>query len=203
VGSDSAIGSKTEDNLLVERALSGEQNAFRGLYDRYQQRIYALVGSMIGPGEDVHDVVQEAFVRAFRSLKSFKGHSSFYTWLYRIAINATTDHRRKQARQSQRFSGRPLEDIDRGATQLAAPESDNPEADLYRSELSELMNRALETLSDEHRQVIVLREVNGLSYQEIAEVSESTIGTVMSRLHYGRKKLAETLRKWDVLEPGG
>ncbi len=203
MGRNIANGGKTADSLLVERALDGEQNAFRELYDRYQQKIYALVGSMVGPGDEVHDVVQEAFVRAFRSLKSFKGRSSFYTWLYRIAINATTDHRRRQARQRQQLSGRALEEIDRGATQLTAPESDNPEADLYRSELSELMNRALETLSDDHRQVIVLREINGLNYQEIAEVTETTIGTVMSRLHYSRRKLAETLRKWDVLEPGG
>ena len=202
MGHNRANGSVTDDSELVERALAGEQNAFRSLYDRYQQKIYALVGSMTGPGEDVHDIVQEAFVRAFRSLKNFRGHSSFYTWLYRIAINAATDHRRKQARQSQHRSARPLEEIDRGPTQIAAPESDNPEADLYRSELSGLMNRALKTLSDEHRQVIVLREINGLSYQEIAEVTGVTIGTVMSRLHYGRGKLARTLRKWGALEPG-
>ncbi len=202
MGHDSSIGSSTGDSQLVDRALSGEQGAFRELYDRYQQRIYALAGSMVGQVDEVHDIVQETFVRAFRSLKSFKGKSSFYTWLYRIAINAATDHRRKQARQSRYQSERPLEEIDRGATQIAAPQSDNPEADLYRSELSELMNRALEMLSDEHRKVIVLREVNGLSYQEIAEVTGTTIGTVMSRIHYGRKKLAETLRKWDVLESG-
>ncbi len=201
MGRDRANDNMTGDSQLVESALAGKQSAFRALYDRYQRQIYALVGSMAGPGEDVHDIVQEAFIRAFRSLKNFKGRSSFYTWLYRIAINAATDYRRIQARQSRYRSARPLEEIDRGATQIVAPESDNPEADLYRGELSELMNRALKTLSDDHRQVIVLREIGGLSYQEIAEVTETTVGTVMSRLHYGRRKLAETLRKWDVLGP--
>ncbi len=202
MGRDHDNVSQADDSQLVERALAGGQSAFRGLYDRYQRQIYALVGSMVGQGEDVDDIVQEAFIRAFRSLKSFKGRSSFYTWLYRIAINAATDYRRTQARQSRYRSPRPLEEIDRGPTQIAAPQSDNPEADLYRGELSELMNRALKTLSDDHRQVIVLREIGGLSYQEIAEVTETTAGTVMSRLHYGRRKLAETLRQWDALGPG-
>jgi RNA polymerase sigma-70 factor (ECF subfamily) len=194
---------KQNDGALVERALAGDQSAFRELYDLYHKQIYRLAGSMTGPVEDVHDIVQEAFVRAFRSLDKFKGQSSFYTWLYRIAINVTTDYRRRQARRRQQFSDRPLEDIDRGASQIAAPERENPEADLYRAELSDLVDKALETLSEDHRKVIVLREINGLSYQEIAEITGTTLGTVMSRIHYGRKKLAETLKKWNAIETGG
>ena len=192
---------KPDDAKLVERARAGDQAAFRELYDLYHKQLYRLAGSMAGPVEDVHDIVQEAFVRAFRSLDKFKGQSSFYTWLYRIAINVTTDYRRKQARRRQQFTDRPLEDIDRGASQMAAPERDNPEADLYRIEIESLVEKALETLSEDHRKVVVLREINGLSYQEIADITETTIGTVMSRLHYGRKKLAETLKKWDAFEP--
>ena len=194
---------KVDDIKLAERAQTGDQAAFRELYDLYHKQIYRLAGSMAGPVEDVHDIVQESFVRAFRSLDKFKGQSSFYTWLYRIAINVTTDYRRKQARQRRQFSERPLEEIDRGATQIAAPERENPETDLYRKEISDLVEKALETLSEEHRQVIVLREISGMSYQEIADITETTIGTVMSRLHYGRKKLDETLKKWNAIEPGG
>jgi RNA polymerase sigma-70 factor (ECF subfamily) len=191
-----------DDRQVVKRALEGDQGAFRELYDLYCPRIYRLAGSMVASSEDVDDIVQEAFVRAFRSLKSFKGQSSFYTWLYRITVNVATDFRRKQARRRQAISDQPLEDADSGASQLATPERESPESDLYRSEIASLVEQALETLSDEHRQVVALREVSGLSYQEIAEVTQTSVGTVMSRLHYGRKKLAETLRKWGVVEPG-
>ncbi|MBW7997222.1 MAG: sigma-70 family RNA polymerase sigma factor [Candidatus Glassbacteria bacterium] len=202
MGSDPGSESRQDDMRLVERALGGDQGAFRELYELYNQKIYRLVGSMVGQVEDVHDIVQEAFVRVFRSLKSFKAQSSFYTWLYRIAINVTTDYRRKQARRRQRLTERPLEEVDQGASQITAPASENPENELYRRELASLVDKALGTLSDEHRRVLVLREINGLSYQEIAEVTETTIGTVMSRIHYGRGKLAETLRKWDAIELG-
>ncbi len=192
-----------EDEQLVSQALAGSQNAFRKLYDRYQKKICGLVGSMINSPEDTGDIVQEVFIRAFGSLDSFKGASSFYTWLYRIALNATTDFRRKQARRSQSVPEQPLSEIGRGELQVAAPGEEGPEGQLYRKELAALVRKALGTLGKEHREVMVLREINGLSYAEIAEVTGVTIGTVMSRLHYARKKVAETLQRWKVLDQEG
>ena len=198
--SEAKVQQPEEDEQLVSQALAGSQNAFRKLYDRYQKRIYRLVGSMINSPEDAGDIVQEVFIRAFASLDSFKGASSFYTWLYRIALNATTDFRRKQARRFQSVPEQPLSEIGRGAMQAAAPGEEGPEGQLYRKELAAMVRKALGTLGKEHREVMVLREINGLSYAEIAEVTGVTIGTVMSRLHYARKKVAETLQRWKVLD---
>ncbi|MFH1070887.1 MAG: sigma-70 family RNA polymerase sigma factor [Candidatus Glassbacteria bacterium] len=195
--------SQAYDEQLVELASRGDQTAFRQLYDRYHLKIFRLVGSMVGSPDDAWDIVQEAFVRAFRSLKSFKGQSSFYTWLYRIAVNTTTDFRRKQARRRQNRPTQSLSDLEAAGRQIAAPEGEAPDSALYRKELAELVRRALDTLSEEHRQVMVLREINGLSYGEIAEVTGASPGTVMSRLHYARRKVAEVLRRWNVPGPEG
>ena len=189
-----------DDKQLVLQAVAGSQSAFRKLYDHYQKKISRLVGSMVGSPEDANDIVQEVFIRAFRSLDSFKGASSFYTWLYRIALNATTDFRRKQARRFQSAPEKPLSEIEQGARQLAAPVEQSPEGELYRKELAQLVRRALDTLGREHREVMVLREISGLSYTEIAGITGVTIGTVMSRLHYARKKVAETLQRWKVVD---
>lgn len=195
--------SQAYDEQLVELAGRGDQAAFRHLYDRYHLKIFRLVRSMVGSPEDAWDIVQEAFVRAFRSLKSFKGQSSFYTWLYRIALNVTTDYRRRQARRRQNRPTQSLSDLEAEGRQIAAPEGETPDNTLYRKELAELVRRALDTLSEEHRQVMVLREINGLSYGEIAEVTGASLGTVMSRLHYARRKVAEILRRWNVPGPEG
>ena len=189
------------DEQLVGLAAGDDQAAFRQLYERYHRKIFRLVGSMVGSPEDAADIVQEAFVRAFRSLAKFKRQSTFYTWLYRIALNATTDFRRKQARQRHNRPEQPLSELEPGR-QVAAPESESPDSELYRRELAGLVHRALDTLSKEHREAMVLREINGLSYGEIAEVTGATLGTVMSRLHYARKKVAETLRRWNVPDEG-
>ena len=194
---------KDPDHELVLQAQAGSQKAFRLLYERYWKKIYRLVGSMVNSPEDADDIVQGVFVRAFSSLENFKGKSSFYTWLYRIALNATTDFRRKQARSIESSSGRPIEAVDTGELQLAAPWKEGPESELYRSELAGIVRKALETLSQEHREAILLREINGLSYAEIAELTGVSIGTVMSRLHYARKRLAEVLRRCKLLETEG
>ena len=200
--SEQTLAGQEDDTQLVALALKGSQGAFRALYDRYQKKIYRLVGSLIESREDVGEIVQETFVRAFHSLGRFKARSSFYTWLYRIALNAATDYRRKEARRRRNRPEQPLSELDGGAFQLAAPAEDGPEGVLYRKELARLVRKALAALSEEHRRVMVLREVNGLSYVEIAEVTGVTVGTVMSRLHYARKKVAELLLRWNVIEPG-
>lgn len=194
---------RQEDDRLVAQAMDGSQEAFRQLYDRYHRKIYNLVASMVGSKADVDDIVQQTFIRAFRSLGSFRGMSSFYTWLYRVTINTTTDYRRKQFRRSQRETLElDAEDEERPSIQLQAPEEDSPEEQLYRKELAGIIRRAMESLSPEHREVLLLREINGLNYAEIAETVGIEPGTVMSRLFYARRKLAEILQSSNVLKEG-
>ncbi len=188
------------DEELIAGARRGSQDAYRRLYERYYRRIFQLAVSMVYSREDAEDIAQQTFIQAFRSLGRFRGQSSFYTWLYRIALNAATDYRRKLVRRERRGPTESLDEDGPAARQLAAPPADGPEQALYHRELNELVRRALETLSQEHRQVLILREIGGLSYGEIAEATGANAGTVMSRLHYARKALAETLRRWNVNE---
>jgi RNA polymerase sigma-70 factor (ECF subfamily) len=193
-------GKSDDDLILITQAQKGSQAAFRQLYERYHNKIHRLIGSMVGSAEDTNDIVQQTFTQAFRSLEKFKGQSSFYTWLYRIAVNAATDFRRKVSRQKEVGTDQIPQGSVKRAVELVAPKEDSPEAELYRKELARLIRKALDSLSEEHRTVMVLREINGLSYTEIAEVTGANIGTVMSRLHYGRKKLAEILEHWQIVE---
>jgi RNA polymerase sigma-70 factor (ECF subfamily) len=157
-----------------------------------------LVSQIVHSREDAEDIVQESFVKAYASLGSFRQQSSFYTWLYRIAFNLAIDWKRRAARRGgDKYE---LGDIDQGKVTAAVPQAETPSDQIYRKEQSKLISAALEQLSEEHRSVIVLREVDGLSYEEIAKVTSSSIGTVMSRLHYARKKLQVALQE---LRPEG
>lgn len=190
-----------EDGNLVAEALNGSQDAFRRLYERYQGKVRSLVVSMIGRPEDADDIVQQVFIRAFRSLSGFGGRSSFYTWLYRVALNTTTDFRRKKVRLRKRESLElDSDDPDRPALQVPSPAEEGPEENLYRKELAGIIEQAIQSLSEEHRQVLVLREMQGLNYQEIAEVAGIELGTVMSRLFYARRRLAEILQRSGALD---
>jgi RNA polymerase sigma-70 factor (ECF subfamily) len=187
-----------DDRKLVEQARSGSQAAFRSLFERYHAKIYRLAASMVGSSDDAHDIVQQTFIRAFSSLDGFKQQSSFYTWLYRIALNATTDYRRKQSKKLEKEAARDRLDSQQGLEKIAAPTEQAPDEQLYRKELAEVIHKAVDTLSQEHREILTLREINGLSYTEITEITGLEPGTVMSRLHYARKNLAETLRRWKI-----
>ena len=175
-----------EPQLILDSA-KGDREAFRTLVERYQSRMLRLVSQVIRSREDAEDIVQESFVKAYLSLGSFRGQSSFYTWMYRIAFNLAIDWKRKAARRG----GDKLElsDIETGKAVAAVDEAKIPSDDLFRKEQSALITNALDELSEDHRMVIVLREVDGLSYEEIAKITKASIGTVMSRLHYARKKL--------------
>ena len=187
-----------DDRKLVEQARSGSQAAFRSLFERYHAKIYRLAASMVGSSDDAHDIVQQTFIRAFSSLDGFKQQSSFYTWLYRIALNATTDYRRKQSSKLEKEAVRDRLDHGQGLEKIAAPTEQAPDEQLYRKELAEVIRKAVDTLGQEHREILILREINGLSYTEITEITGLEPGTVMSRLHYARKNLAETLRRWKI-----
>ena len=189
---------RPDDEKLVEQARSGSQAAFRSLFERYHAKIYRLAASMVDSSDDAHDIVQQTFIRAFSSLDGFKQQSSFYTWLYRIALNVTTDYRRKQSRKLEKEAVPDWLDSRQGLERIAAPAEQAPDEQLYRKELAEVIRKAVNTLSQEHREILILREINGLSYVEITELTGLEPGTVMSRLHYARKKLAETLRRWKI-----
>lgn len=176
--------------LLVERAKAGDQLAFRELVERYQQRVFAIAYGVVGNPEDARDIVQDAFVKAYAKLGSFRGQSSFYTWIYRITFNLSVDLTRKRYRHRELLFG-DQKGIERGVITSEGREgigggslvdaSANPEGALSRGELREGLRAAMQALSPEHRAVITLREIEGLSYTEISDVVGCSKGTVMSR----------------------
>lgn len=182
------------DGELVERARQGEREAFRVLVERYQRKVTALAAGMLRNREDALDVVQDTFTKAYQSLDRFKGDSSFYTWVYRIAVNLCIDHQRRESRYVQ--VGTDMEDaVDDVAPPSAEDlERDEPFERARSAQIGTLVAQAIEELTPEHRAVILLREVDGLSYEEISQVLECPKGTVMSRLHYARRQLQARLR---------
>jgi RNA polymerase sigma-70 factor (ECF subfamily) len=183
------------DESLIRASLGGDEQAFRGLMERYKNRAYHVAVGITGDPDDALDVVQEAFVKAYYSLKDFRFGANFYTWFYRLLVNQAIDRWRKSSR-SQTV---PL-DEKWLSEEVSPPESvvypRTPE-DLARNrQLSESLARAIADLPEYHRAVIMLREVDGLSYEEIAKVLHCSVGTVMSRLHYARAKLKEALKEF-------
>jgi RNA polymerase sigma factor RpoE len=178
-----------EEMGLVRRARKGDLAAYDELVRRYQERIYATVYHMTANHEDANDLAQEAFIKAYQALRSFKGGSSFYTWVYRIAVNKTINFL-KQRRNRMQMS---LDDLDFNAEHdpdLVALISDKtPRREVNLGELQEKLNAAMQKLSEPHRLVVVLHDVQGLSHEEIAKIMDCNIGTVRSRLFYARQQL--------------
>ncbi len=185
--------SREEDTAMVKAVLDGDSTAYRGLVEKYQNRVYSMVYGMIRNREDARDLTQEAFVKAFNNLQSFRLEASFYTWLYRIAMNVTIDFtRRRKRREVAGFEeGIASRDADGGIDEIHHRES--PSRNLERKQLYARIMDALEKLPPDQKQVIILRELEHLSYREIAEVMGIPEGTVMSRLFYARKKMQKML----------
>ncbi len=183
-----------EDRLLIDRCLQGHVEAFGELVRRYQDRLYNALFRFLGNSEDARDVAQEAFLSAFRNLKKFRGRSQFFTWLYRIAWNHALDLKRRAknswALPEAEGSAHPNEPQDRSV-------SASPDWHLQRREEDERLQQALAKLSDEYRLVLILREMDELSYEEIAEVLDIPIGTVRSRLHRARLELRQLLEEME------
>jgi RNA polymerase sigma-70 factor (ECF subfamily) len=181
--------SPIEDLELVRCAQKGDVVAYDELIRRYQERIYATVYHMTSNHEDANDLAQETFIKGFTALKSFKGDSSFYTWVYRIAVNKTINFL-KQRKNRTHMS---LNDLDFSAENdpdLVALISDKtPRRDAGLAELQEKLNAAMQKLSPVHRMVVTLHDVQGLSHEEIGKIIECNIGTVRSRLFYARQQL--------------
>jgi RNA polymerase sigma factor RpoE len=178
-----------DEATLVKRARQGDLGAYDDLVRRYQERIYATVYHMTSNHEDANDLAQEAFIKAYQALKSFKGGSSFYTWVYRIAVNKTINFL-KQRKNKAHMS---LDDLDFNAEHdpdlVALVSERTPRREINLAELSEKLNAAMQKLSEPHRLVVTLHDVQGLSHEEIAEIMECNIGTVRSRLFYARQQL--------------
>ncbi len=182
-------GPRAEEADLVKRAQEGDTGAYDDLVRLYQERIYATLYHMTSNHEDANDLAQEAFIKAFQAIKSFKGGSSFYTWIYRIAVNKTINFLKQRKNRGQMS----LNDLDFNAEHdpdLVALISDKtPRRDAGLAELQEKLNAAMQKLSDYHRLVVTLHDVQGLSHEEIAKVMDCNIGTVRSRLFYARQQL--------------
>jgi len=182
-----------DDFTLVKRAKDGDMGAYDELIRRYQQRVYATVYQMTSNHEDANDLTQEAFIKAYRALNSFKGDASFYTWVYRIAVNRTINFlktRKNKVHMS-------LNDMDFNAEHdpdMVALVSDRtPRRDASLAELQEKLNAAMQKLSDSHRLVVTLHDIQGLPHEEIAEIMDCNVGTVRSRLFYARQQLQALL----------
>ncbi len=187
------VSEPEEESALVARARRGDLAAYDELIKRYQERIYATIYHMTSNHEDANDLAQESFIKAFQALKSFKGGSSFYTWLYRIAVNKTINFL-KQRKNRQHLS---LNDLDFNTEHdpdlVALISEKTPRRDAGLTELQQKLNEALLKLSEPHRLVVVLHDVQGLSHEEIAKVMDCNIGTVRSRLFYARQQLQAIL----------
>ena len=177
------------DSELVKQCQAGEMGAFQELVARYHQKVYMVSLGLLRNREDAMEVAQEAFFRAYRKINSFKGGSSFYTWIYRIAVNISIDTQRRQKRNPLELR----ESMD-GAMEAQNEVARDPFADVQDRELREKLTQAINELTPEHKAVIVLRTIEGMSYKDIGDILGCSEGTVMSRLHYARKKLQDKLR---------
>ena len=176
----------------MRRVLGGDTNAFEALVVEYEKNIYAITQRMTGNAEDAADMTQETFIKAYNSLSSFRGDSKFSVWLYRIATNVCLDFLRSRSRKP--TVSLSMEDEDGEETQLdIADESQSPERLLERGLTRDAVRRGLNALSPEYRQILLLREIQGLSYEEIADVLSLEAGTVKSRIFRARKRLCAFL----------
>lgn len=179
----------SEDFQLIEETLGGQPAAFGGLVCKYQDRLYNTLLHVLGHAEDARDVVQDAFVQAFLKLETFRHHSAFYTWLYRIAFNLAATRRRRR-----RITGS-VDQAHESTGQEPADPHDGPTDLVEQEERRRQVQAAIGQLNEEHRTVLVLRDIDGQSYEEIAEILELPIGTVRSRLHRARMQLRDQLKE--------
>jgi RNA polymerase sigma-70 factor (ECF subfamily) len=175
---------------LISRCQQGDQDALKEIFEQYHKKVYRIAYGVVRQREEALDIVQEVFIKLFRSIKNFKGRSHFYTYLYRMVMNTAIDHARKTGKQQ-------LSSLDEEGSFEPSDEAEKgPERILLHKELEERVKRAMDKLPVEQRAALIFRDMEGLSYQEMAEAMECSIGTVMSRLHYGRKKMQELLKDY-------
>jgi RNA polymerase sigma factor RpoE len=182
------------DQKLVERAQGGDQRAFDQLVSKYQRKLGRLLSRFIRDPAEVEDVTQEAFIKAYRALPSFRGESAFYTWLYRIGINTAKNYLVSQGRRAPTTTEFDSEEAENFESADGLRDINTPESLLLSKQIGETVNAAMEALPEELRTAIVLREIEGLSYEEIAGIMDCPIGTVRSRIFRAREAVAGKLR---------
>ena len=181
-----AVMNPQDENLLIQRFKAGDLSIFEIILKKYQDRIYNLCRYLLGNPQDAEDAAQDVFLKAYRKLRNFKPESSLYTWLYRIAVNTCLDHKRK-------FRPEPFKD--QSLAENVPSSEPSPEQRYQSKEIGQAIQSALDQLPKQSRAVIVLREVEGLSYEEMAEVLNTSVGTVKSRISRTREELRRILQK--------
>jgi len=182
------------DQQLVERVQRGDKQAFGLLVEKYQRKLGRLLSRFIRDQAEVEDVVQEAFIKAYRALPNFRGESAFYTWLYRIGINTAKNYLVAMGRRPQTTNEIEVEDAENFEDGDELRTMDTPETELMTKEIAKTVQLAIESLPEDLKTAIVLREIEGLSYEEIATVMDCPIGTVRSRIFRARDSISERLR---------
>ncbi len=188
------MGDREIDQVLVERAQSGDKRAFGLLVEKYQRKLGRLLSRMIRDQAEVEDVVQEAFIKAYRALPNFRNESAFYTWLYRIGINTAKNYLVAMGRRPRAVPEIEVEDAENFEDGDELRTIDTPETELMSKQVAQTVNETVASLPEELRTAITLREIDGLSYEEIATLMNCPIGTVRSRIFRARETIAEKLR---------
>jgi RNA polymerase sigma-70 factor (ECF subfamily) len=178
-----------DDTQLIDQSLQGDPQAFGQLMEKYQARLYNTMVHVVGCPEEAEDVVQEAFVQVFLKLDTFRGQSAFYPWLYRIAFNQSINRRRRKRPWTS------VEDARAAAGEEPLDSAETPGERLLRQERADQLHKALASLCEEHRAILILREIEGCCYQTIAQILDLPVGTVRSRLHRARLQLRDRLKE--------
>ncbi|MGB4562104.1 MAG: RNA polymerase sigma factor RpoE [Methylophilaceae bacterium] len=182
------------DQKLVEKAQKGDKQAFGILVEKYHKKLYRLLSRMVRDQSEIEDIVQDSFIKAYRAINNFRGDSAFYTWLYRIGVNTAKNHLMALGRRPKAMNEVELEDIENFDDAGDLRTYETPESVMMTKEIAATVNDTIEHLPEELRSAITLREMDGLSYEEIAEIMDCPIGTVRSRIFRARESIAEKLK---------
>lgn len=187
------MGADNQDRELVKRAQRGDKAAFDALVTKYQYKVINLVGRFVKDEDEAQDVAQEAFIKAYRGLANFRGDSAFYTWLYQIVVNSAKNHIVSKRRKTPAYTV-DIEDAEHMESATAMKEQDTPEGNLLTREIEDTVWQVIQGLHDDLRTAITLREIEGMSYDEIASVMQCPVGTVRSRIFRARAAIDKYLK---------